>query len=112
MLTLLLSPLGRWLTGGALILALAGGGYFYVSHLRTENARLTEKNGNLQASLELAGKFQKIDNLTNRQKEKVHELVTETAKTHNYDKLADFYNKLRNEAIQANSELGDGADSP
>ncbi|MFA5382479.1 MAG: hypothetical protein WC356_04880 [Candidatus Micrarchaeia archaeon] len=74
-LSFLFSKIGAYLIGGLLIAGLVGGGYFYVSHLRSENALLTQEVSTQKDTIEFFKKAAKIDIETKEHKDEIKEVI-------------------------------------
>jgi hypothetical protein len=61
MITFLMSTVGRYLIGGALIASLVGGGYFYISHLRHKVKALETQNQQLERAKKIYEQDRKTD---------------------------------------------------
>ena len=112
MITFLMSTVGRYLVGGALIAALSGFGWLYVSHLQNENKSMKIEISDLQqmvadrdATIDFLKKAAKIDAETNRLKDEIKEAV----KSGDSGRINELYRVFRDKAGAASGRPA-GAD--
>ncbi len=97
MFAFLFSKIGAYLVGGILIAGLVGGGYLYVSHLRTENAQLTRQVAGYKRAMQIIKDDMKQDQEDQNEKDKIEALTP--------DQLPGEFSKLR-ERARKNSGAG------
>jgi len=74
-LGLLLARFKGYIVGGFLIAGLVGGGYLYVSQLRTENQTLKAENKAQADTIEFFKKAAQIDTETKEHKDEIKEVI-------------------------------------
>lgn len=89
MLTFLLSKVGAYVIGGILIAALVGGGYMYVSHLRTQNIKLKAEVVTLKRVAEIYEHDAETDKQMANEKDRVDKLTPEQLDAE-YDRLRSY----------------------
>jgi hypothetical protein len=103
MLSWLMSKFGLYLIGGTLIAALVGGGYWYVGHLRSENALLTRQVAGYKRAMQIIKNDMQQDQEDEREKERIENLSPE--------QLPDEFKRLRNKARgNQSSDASDAGD--
>jgi hypothetical protein len=87
----LISKVGLYVIGGALIATLLGGGYWYVSHLRAENALQKVVIEQQQQAIEYYQKAAEIDVDTAKEKERLHEII----QSGDPQRVLDYFRRMR-----------------
>jgi hypothetical protein len=103
MFSFLFSKIGAYLVGGLLIAGLLGGGYWYVNHLRTENALLTRQVAGYKRAMQIIKNDMKQDQEDQDEKDKIDALTPE--------QLPDEFKRLRDKARGNQSSDASNADN-
>lgn len=95
----ILSKVGLYVAGGAIILALVLGTKFYISHLQAKNDQLTLELASKEATIEFLKKAAKIDADVKEHKDEIKKVIDSGDPA----RIKQLLDKLRNLSTQTNN---------
>jgi len=119
MFAFLATKLGMYLVGAAIVAALVGGGYWYVSHLRSQNADLKAQVAAYQLKAEILEKAAKAAEEFNKKKTTVQRRVVkeqsdvdQAVESGDLGNIVDMYRKLGVQPPDRNAAPGGPPGNP
>ena len=91
MFAFLFSKVGAYLVGTVVVASLVVGGYWYVSHLRAENALMTRQLAGYKRAMQIIKDDLKQDREDQDEKDKIDAFITP-------DQFVDYFKQLRQRA--------------